>query len=404
MYYKRHIEGVLQRYSKEFPSILVTGARQVGKSTLLNTMYPTYNSITFDNLSYIQAIKDSPDEFFDIYKYPIILDEVQKAPEIFLQLKIIIDKNKEKGNFYLTGSEQFELMKNVSESLSGRIGILNLMGLSLREKLSNANTNPFNENFLGNTGSHKVLTQDELWYNIHRGSQPELFENNEFNSNDYFGSYIETYIERDVKKLINISDLSKFRTFLQVLAARTSQQLNITNIANDSSISTDTVARWISILETSNIVYLLKPYYNNFTNRITKTSKIYFRDTGLAAYLLKWTSPDTLRNGAMKGAFFETFVVMEILKSYLNFGINNPPLYYYRDKEKKEIDLLIENNGSIIPVEIKAKPNATIDDCKSFSVVNKIPNIIRNKGAVITAGTDILPLGNNNYSLPIFYV
>ena len=269
---------------------------------------------------------------------------------------MLIDRDHKKGQFFMCGSQQFKMMKGVSESLSGRIGLIALLGYSLREIYNvdfDAPFIPTEEYFSERKKALATIPYDDIWTLIHRGNMPEVYENPDFDWQMFYAAYVRTYIERDVRDLSEIGDAVKFTKFMTAAAAITGNLLNLSSLARDVGVSAPTAKRWLSILVASNIVYLLQPYSNNITKRAIKTPKLYFLDTGLAAYLTKWNTPDVLKNGAMAGAFFETFIISEIIKSYYNKGIFEPPIYFYRDKEMNEIDILIENGGTLYPIEIK---------------------------------------------------
>ena len=269
---------------------------------------------------------------------------------------MLLDRDRKKGQFYMCGSQQFKMMKGVSESLAGRIGLVTLLGFSLRESYGVDFDTPFlptEEYFTERKKCLANISYDDVWKKIHRGSMPELTENPDFDWQMFYGAYVRTYIERDVRELSEIGDTVKFTKFMVATAASIGQLLNLASLARDVGISQPTAERWLSILVASNIVYLLQPYSNNITKRAIKTPKLYFLDTGLAAYLTKWNTPDVLKSGAMAGAFFETFVVSEVIKSYYNKGVLELPVYFYRDKDMKEIDLIIEDSGIMYPIEMR---------------------------------------------------
>lgn len=407
MYIHRHLEAMLATASKMFGAVLVTGPRQVGKTTLVRRFASTSNYVTLDDPMQLHAAVEQPATFFKDNKPPVFVDEIQYAPNLFPYIKMKVDEENAKGLFYLSGSQQFKLMKNVGESLAGRLGILNLLGLSMREyhqlKFNDAFL-PTEEYFAGRRKELKPLSYDELWRVIHRGSMPDLLLNDDFDWQIFYASYVKTYIERDVRELTQVGDEVKFITFMIAVASITGQLLNISSLAKNVGISVSTAERWLSILVTSNIVYLLRPYANNVLKRSVKTPKLYFLDTGLAAYLTKWTTADVLKNGAMAGAFFETFVVAEIIKSYYNKGIAEPPLYFYRDKEQKEIDLLIECNGVLYPLEMKKHADPKAADIKAFSVLNDIPGVQRGSGGVICTYHQLVTLKDNDKVIPISYI
>mgnify|MGYP004536037217 FL=1 len=407
MYIHRHLEAMLATASKMFGAVLVTGPRQVGKTTLVRRFASTSNYVTLDDPMQLHAAVEQPATFFKDNKPPVFVDEIQYAPNLFPYIKMKVDEENAKGLFYLSGSQQFKLMKNVGESLAGRLGILNLLGLSMREyhqlKFNDAFL-PTEEYFAGRRKELKPLSYDELWRVIHRGSMPDLLLNDDFDWQIFYASYVKTYIERDVRELTQVGDEVKFITFMIAVASITGQLLNISSLAKNVGISVSTAERWLSILVTSNIVYLLRPYANNVLKRSVKTPKLYFLDTGLAAYLTKWTTADVLKNGAMAGAFFETFVVAEIIKSYYNKGIAEPPLYFYRDKEQKEIDLLIECNGVLYPLEMKKHADPKAADIKAFAVLDDIPGVQRGSGGVICTYHQLVTLKDNDKVIPISYI
>jgi predicted AAA+ superfamily ATPase len=407
VYIKRHAEDALKKLSKMFGAVLVTGARQVGKSTLLSEIAEVKNSVTLDDPLLKQSAKEQGGTFFKDNPPPVMVDEIQYAPNLFPYIKMSLDSSKQKGQFYLTGSQQFEMMKNVTESLAGRIGILMLLGFSLRERKSIAFTDPFlpsDEYFAARKKDMSDYSYDEIWNIIHRGCMPEIALNDDYDWQMFFGSYVRTYLERDIRKLSQVADEEKFLNFMTVTASYTGQLLNLASLARDVGISEPTASRWLSILVTSGIVYLLKPYSNNITKRTVKTPKLYFLDTGLAAYLTRWNTPEVLKNGAMAGAFFESFVVAEIIKSYYNRGVLDLPLYFYRDKDMNEIDLVIEDNATLYPLEIKKHADPQKSDTKAFHLLDKIPNRKRGSGGVICLYDNLITLNGDDRVIPINYL
>lgn len=403
-YIKRSAEDVIKKEEKLFKAILVTGARQVGKTTMLKNLKPNINYITLDDMLLNQSAKEDPDLFLKSNKPPIIIDEVQYAPELLRYIKIAVDNSEEKAMFYLTGSQQFHLMQDVSESLAGRIGIVNLLGLSLREiKEINFNKQfmPTDE-YIEERRKYEVdISYDEIWDIIHKGSMPALYQE-ENDSELYYSMYVNTYIERDVRNLTQVGDTLSFLKFMTALASRIGQLLNLNSVASEVGISLPTAHRWLSILISSNIVYLLEPYCNNIIKRGIIIPKIYFLDTGLAAYLTKWKNKEVLEAGTMAGKFFENFVIIEIIKSYYNSGELRPPLYFYRGKEKREIDLIIESNGKLYPVEIKKSAKPTKEMIENFKVLDKVGEVGR--GAIICMYDKIQNLDENNIVIPYRYL
>lgn len=401
MYIERTLIQTLKKASSTFPVVFVTGPRQVGKTTILEHCSEedrTY--VTLDDPQIRVLAKSDPALFFQRNTLPLLIDEVQYAPELFPYIKMIVDKEKKNGLIWLTGSQQFHLMKNVSETLAGRVAILDLQGLSQYEKFNK----PFHFPFLPSKKLDKVDNLDlKTVYNIIlKGSYPALYAQKDIDRVLFYSSYLRTYLERDVRDLIKITDEQKFITFLKVVAARTGQLLNYADIARDVDTSQNTIKAWISVLQTSGLIYLLQPYHTNLTSRAIKIPKLYFLDTGLCCYLSGWDTSQTLELGAMGGAIFETYVVSEIIKSYWHNG-KQPQIYFYRDREKKEIDVLIEENGKLHPVEIKKTANPTVKDIKNFSTLNKIQKP-RGHGAVICFSENYIPLTDDVDIVPVSYL
>ena len=407
MYRIRHAETTVQTLSKMFGAVLVAGPRQVGKTTMLKSITHGIGYTTLDDIIIRTAAQEQSGTFFKDNPPPVFVDEIQKAPELFEQIKMILDRDHKKGQFFMCGSQQFKMMKGVSESLSGRIGLMTLLGYSLREIYNVDFTLPFiptDDYFAARKSSVQATEYNDVWNIIHRGSMPELLENPDFDWQMFYGAYLRTYIERDVRDLTEIGDSVKFSKFMVAVAAMTGTLLNLASLARDVGISPPTAERWLSILVASNLVYLLQPYSNNITKRAVKTPKIYFLDTGLAAYLTKWNTPDVLKNGAMAGAFFESFVISEIIKSYYNKGVLEPPIYFYRDKDMNEIDLLIEDGGTLYPIEIKKHADPSKKDIEAFVMLDKIPNIQRGSGGVICLYDHLITLKDTDRIIPINYL
>ena len=409
-YIRRSIEDIVLKSEKTFKSILVTGARQTGKSTVLQKLFPEKKYVPVDDPFIEEQAVEQPEMFIMLNPPPVIYDEVQRAPNLFRYIKIKCDESDERGLFCLSGSQPLELMEGVSESLSGRIGIIELSGLSMREIKDDS----FNRSFVPTMEyvqerSKSVKPFDNIWEVIHRGGYPEL-QNPEVDWSVFYSSYIKTYLERDVRSLSAVQNLDDFRKFMIAVAARTGQMINYANIADEVGKDQSTIKRWLSVLEASGIIYLLEPFSSSVLKRAIKTPKVYFRDTGLAAYLTRWLTPETLANGAMSGAFFETFVISEILKSYSNRGIDyRYCVSYYRGRDKKktsenEIDLIIEENGTLYPVEIKRSSKVTADQTSAFSVLDGIPDKKRGMGAVICMCPQPGVLRENILQLPVWYI
>ena len=406
MYYQRHIEPVVQRISQRKPVVVLTGARQVGKSTMLKEVNKDVNYVALNRPNVRDSAKESPSLFFEIYKPPVIVDEIQKAAELFDYIKDIVDDEKAKGQFYLTGSQSMNLMKNVSDSLAGRAGVIKMLGLSLRE----LSEDPFREPFLpaAERMSQRGKAYSEIDYSrlisiIHKGAFPELYETESdlHDWSDFYSSYFQTYIERDIKDVLNIRDESAFIKFVRAVASLTSEVLNLTTIAGICGKDVKTVRAWLSVLESGGLVYLLEPYYNNLNKRMVKAPKLYFLDTGFACWLLGWNTPGQLTSGAMWGHIFESFVFAEILKSYFNDGIVTPPLFYYRDTDRNEIDLLIADGDYLHPVEIKTTSDPSMSLANVFRKLDGIPAKKVGEGAVICLAKELLPLTGNVWTLPV---
>lgn len=419
MYIRRAMEDVILQADKTFKATLITGARQTGKSTMLKALFPDRRSVTFDDAYLEEQAKRNPEMFLKLNPPPITLDEVQYVPELFRQIKMVCDASGERGLFTLSGSQPLLLMKNASESLSGRVCVLEMLALSLREIQGDAFSCPFLPTMEYVVERQKtVKAPDNIWRIIHRGGYPELYQTPDMDWQAFYGSYVKTYLERDVRSLSAVHDLDAFRRFMIAVAARTGQMLNYTNVADEIAKDVGTVKNWMSILEASGIVYLLEPYTAAVLKRAIRTPKVYFRDTGLASYLTRWLTAETLAYGAMSGAMFETFVVSEILKSYANRNIDyRYCVSYYRGKDKvkrrengipveteSEIDLIIEENGVLYPIEIKANRSETASATSAFTVLDMVPEKKRGTGAVVSLCPQPGMLRENVLEIPVWYI
>ena len=417
-YLHRAIEDIALHADRTFKGVLITGARQTGKTRMIKALFPDKKYVLIDDPFVEEQANTNPNMFMMLNQPPVVYDEVQRAPGLFRYIKIACDSADTNGLFCLSGSQPLELMERASESLSGRIGIIELLPLSQRE----INHDPFNHPFLPTLDYIQARNQSvsmpaNIWERIHRGGYPAL-QDPGMDWGIFFSSYVKTYLERDVRKLSAVQDLNDFRRFMVAVAARTGQMLNYSNIANEIGKDQTTVKAWMSILEASGIVYLLEPYTPSVLNRAIKTPKIYFRDTGLAAYLTRWLTFETLANGAMSGAFFETYVISEILKSYANRGIDyRYCVSYYRGKDKKkikkngesaevesEIDLIIEENGILYPIEIKQSVAVTADEAFAFPVLDKVVEKKRGTGAIICTCPQPGMLRDNLLQIPVWYI
>lgn len=409
-YIRRHIEKTLLSAEQMFKTVLVTGARQTGKSTLVKELFPDRKAISFDDQFLEDQARNNPGTFLSLYEAPAFFDEVQRVPELFRYIKMECDKDDVRGKYILSGSQPFKLMELVSDSLAGRVSILELAPLSLREIMRDSFCEPFIPSMEYVKARGTTARQvDDIWQKIHRGGYPEL-QNPEMDWQMYFAGYVKTYLERDVRELSAVQDLDAFRRFMISCAARTGELLNYSNIADEIGKDADTVKKWISVLEASGIVYILEPYRPSALKRAIKTPKLYFRDTGLAAYLTRWLTPETMANGAMSGAFFETYVISEILKSYSNVGMDYRYFVsYYRGKDKKEnkeseIDFIIEKEGVLYPIEIKQGVNIAANRTAAFEVLDKVEEKRRGTGAVICTCPGPGLLRENVLQIPVWYV
>lgn len=405
MYIQRRLESQIREASKFYPVVMVCGQRQVGKSTMLNHIKEKERRyVTLDDGNARRLAEKDPALFFETYGFPLLIDEFQRVPSILLEMKRIVDKKALEGEdnngmYWLTGSQKFKMMKDVSESLAGRIAVFDMSGLSAAE-IEGREAGvfyPVVEELRRRVQNYQPKTVHEIYEQIFRGGMPKLIAT-KLDRERFYTDYINTYLERDIKELALVGKLGEFYDFLVFMAARTSMELKYSEIANAIGISAPTAKEWVSILERSGIIFILRPYYNNITNRLVKTPKMYFMDTGLAAYLCRWPNAETLEKGAMDGAFFETYVVSEIVKSYYNAG-KRPDLYYYRDIDGKEIDLLFAEGDKIYPVEIK-KAKAPDRADKNFSVLDKLKKDIQ-PGVILCMADEMLPFSRDVWYFPV---
>ncbi len=404
MYVTRTIEDFFIKASSQFPVTLLTGARQVGKTTFLKHISEgerTY--ITLDDPIILNLARKEPSLFMQRFHPPVLIDEIQYAPELFPFIKMDVDQNRKPGRYWLTVSQQFHMMKDVSESLAGRVGIVQILGLSRMEiSGEGAASKPFmpESNILKKRGiSRETINLKQLYKIIWRGSLPAIALNKNIDRDLFYNSYTQTYLQRDIRALAQVGDEMAFTRFLRAAAARSGQLLNMTDLSRDSDIAPNTARKWISMLQSTGIIYLLQPYHTNVTKRLVKTPKLYFLDTGLCSWLTQWSSPETLEAGAMSGAIFETWVITEIIKSWWHNG-REAPIYFYRDKDQKEIDLLIISDGTIYPLEIKksASPNASA--IKHFQILEKLGMAVGH-GGVICLTQQLLPLTSTSSAFPV---
>ncbi|MCL2578789.1 MAG: ATP-binding protein [Oscillospiraceae bacterium] len=402
-YIKRSLERKFTRMSEFFKAVLVTGARQVGKTTMLRHLAESHNRtyVTLDNLMARNLAKSDPVLFFQTYKPPIIIDEVQYATELFSQIKIMCDESEEPGQFWLTGSQQFNMMKNVRETLAGRVGILELYSLSKNEKdsISFEDDLDFSLSCLQARQS-KAQKNDiiRIYEHIWRGGMPQVLQADAEQRQEYYNAYVNTYIMRDVAQLGGITDTLRFSKFLTACAALVSEQINYKTLADTAEIAQPTAKEWLRLLESLGIVYLLRPYANNALKRLTKTPKLYFCDTGLAAHLSMWLTRETLMNGAASGHYFENFVVVELLKNYA-YAQTKANMTYYRDSNAKEIDIFVERDASVHPLEIKKSANPDRREVKKFNILDKT-SLEQGCGGIICMCEEVIPIDAKNFFIP----
>lgn len=412
IYIKRLLEDDIIENSESFPVILICGPRQVGKTTILEKLSSnTLNYVSLDDPFERKSAKEDPALFLENHKTPLIIDEIQYATELLPYIKMQVDKarlealkcdTKCTGLYYLTGSQMFTMMQNVSESLAGRVGIIDMYGLSYSEIIGKEQHYflPTKERCIERENIKRPDTL-QVFEKIIRGSFPALYQNENISTEKFYNSYLRTYLERDIRDIITIKEETKFLTFMSAIAARTGQEINYDNIAKDAQIDNNTAKNWLSILRTSGLIFLLQPYSNNPTTRAIKTPKMYFTDTGLACYLAGYSDAKTLERSAINGNMFETYVIMEIVKSFINDN-KDPRLYlnFYRDSNQVEIDLIITLNNTVYPIEIKKSKNPDKSMIKNFRILNKGEKEI-GEGGVICMVEKVVHLDEKNIAIPI---
>ncbi len=408
MYIKRHLEEQVLTASKNYPVVMVCGQRQVGKSTMLyHIKEDDRKYVTLDDINARRLAEKDVAFFFETYGYKLIIDEFQRVPSILLEIKKIVDERALKGEenggmFWLTGSQKFRMMKGVSESLAGRVAVFDMSGLTQAEINGRAyeKFSPDINIIKSGVGSFEQKNVHEIYENIFRGGLPKLLTT-DIDRERYYADYINTYLERDVKDLSQVGKLNEFYDFLVFLAARTAQELKYDEVAKAIGVSAPTVKAWVAVLERSGIIVLLKPYASNLSKTLVKTPKLYFMDTGLCAFLCRWKSAETLENGAMDGAILETFVVSELIKNRYNGGLI-PDLYYYRDTDKKEVDIIIPEGDSIFPIEIKKSKNPT-RPTKNFETLAKLKKEVKT-GLIICLNDEFIPFDRTAWYYPIWMI
>lgn len=406
MYITRHMEKPVMELNEQYPVLLLTGPRQVGKTTMLEHLIEVEGKgrkkVSLDDLTLRELAKTDPKMFFQLYQPPLLIDEVQYAPELFPYIKIMVDERHQPGDFWLTGSQLFKMMEGVQESLAGRVALLHLSPLSQSEIMKRPPEPPFSLELpllSERQNGRQMLNTPEVFQRIHQGGMPALVTGTYSNASIFYSSYIDTYMERDVRRLSNDIDSLKFLRFLRSVAARTSQQVNYKGIADDAEIDQTTAKNWLHVLEVLGIIFLLEPYSNNVLKRTVSTPKLYFYDSGIVCYLTRWSSPETAMEGAMSGALLENYTVAEIIKTYQNAG-QEPFLYYYRDKDAREIDLILERDGKLFPIEIKKMASPPKKLTKVFDLIDKSP-LQRGTGAILCMADQLGAFDQNNLIVPI---
>ena len=407
-YISRHMENRILELSRSYSAILLTGPRQAGKTTMLRELAEKENIgrryVTLDDLADRYLAKNDPALFLQLHKPPILIDEVQYVPELFTYIKIHIDEHHNPGDFWMTGSQIFRLMRGIQESLAGRVALLHMSPLSQRE-ITGAPCVPFTvdpERLLAEQDQIDPVTTPELFTRLWNGSMPGLISGRTPDRNVFYSSYLSTYVERDVRELSGSVDALKFNRFVTAVAARCSQLLNYSSLAEDADIDVQTSKAWINILETLGIIFLLHPYSNNVLKRTIKTPKVYFYDTGLVCYLTRWSSPEVAESGAMSGALLENYTVSEIMKSYQDAG-REPYLYFYRDRDAKEIDVILEGDGKLCPLEIKKTVTPDKRLTRAFSVIDRSP-LRLGTGAVLCMAEKLSAFDSSNLIIPIWLI
>lgn len=405
-YIKRDMEEKILSLSKEYSCILVTGPRQVGKTTVLRQlMTDDREYVTLDDMDERSLAKRDPAMFLQIHSTPIMIDEVQYAPELFSYIKMEIDKGAAPGTYWLTGSQAFTLMELAQESLAGRVAILHISSLSQHEIYGSGKCTPFTldlgalkEREKTNAPADIAEIYDRIW----KGSMPGLASGKFSDRDVFYSSYLQTYIDRDVKEQVQLADPLLFRDFVRAAACRAGQMLNVHDIAQDVGVSDDTAKRWLQVLEKSDVIFFLRPYSNNLLKRTVKTPKMYFFDTGLVAYLTRYSSPEILANGAINGAILKNFVVSELLKSYHN-NAKECLLWYYRDSNSNEIDMVIESDGMLHPLEIMRSVNPGNERISAFNHLDKA-SVPRGSGAILCMRPKLSAINSENYIVPIWMI
>lgn len=403
MYIERELERKFNEMNSFFKAVLVTGARQVGKSTMLKHLAAEENRtiVTMDNDFDRELAKNDPVLFFQTYKPPILIDEIQKAPELLEQIKIMCDESDERGRFWLTGSQRKRLMERSQETLAGRLGILKLYGLSQREKAGVLHPCELDFSMQSLQARAKLLPENDInnvFEHIWRGGYADVMYATSEQMQIYYQSYIDNYLIADAVNDEGIKDTASFKKFLRSCAALVGNLVNYKTLADTCGISVPTARKWLDVLQDMDVIYLLEPYSNNELQRLVKTPKLYFCDTGLCAYMTRWLTKDSLREGAAGGHFYENYVVMELVKNYA-YSKSPALLSFYRDTNAKEIDVFVEENGKIHPLEIKLSANPNVKEVKKYSVLDKT-TVEKAAGGIVCMYPKPFPIDRTNSYIP----
>lgn len=401
-YIKRELESKFLKMSSFFKAVLVVGARQVGKSTMLKHLAEKEKRtfVTMDDDMARELAKD-PRLFFQNYKPPILIDEIQKAPQLLEYIKIMCDNSDERGLFWLTGSQRKKLMEKASESLAGRLGILHLYGFSQREKAGVIDPAPLDFSLTSLKQRQQLMPENDIqtvFNHIFKGGFADLQKVDYEYAQVYYQSYMDNYLVADAVNDEGIKNIDAFKRFIRTAAALVGNTVNYRNLSEAAGINKATAQKWLDILQDMDVVYLLEPYSNNALQRLVKTPKLYFCDTGLCAYLTLWFSPETLCNGAMGGHIFENYVVMELVKNYA-YAKTGAALSFYRDDNMKEIDVFVEADGFIHPLEIKKSASPDKRETKKYSVLEKT-SVVRGCGGIVCMVQQPFPIDEKDNYIP----
>lgn len=407
-YIHRELEEVMLSVTKEWPVIILTGSRQIGKTTMLKHLMEGTgrNYVSLDDISERAVAQSDPAMFLQVHKPPILIDEVQYAPQLFSRIKMLVDQDKKPGAYWLTGSQTFRLMRLAGESLAGRACILRMSSLSQGEMYGAGSASPFSvqlDELLKRAKMREPADTPAVYDRIFRGSMPALASGEVSNRNLFYSSYLQTYIERDIRDISGDIDAALFSRFITAVACRTSQMINYSDISDDvDGMRSERIKEWLGLMEQSGIIFYLHPYSNNLLKRTVSKPKLYFWDTGLVAYLTKWLTPESLSVGAMSGAILENYVVSEIIKTYYNFG-EMPGIYYYRNNDAKEIDIILEADGQLHPCEVKRTATPGSGLTRTFKVLDK-GSVPRGMGAVVCMHDSISAIDSQNLIVPVWVI